>query len=487
MAEHIRYIVKPDKALGKVNAFFIFIPFLAVIFLILFQISSAGAQEFTKTLNLKDAIRTALLNNKSIQIQDREIQYAKANITDAYGAFLPKVDAGFGYTYNSAILEIPSSSSSKKDPLIFSGYQNNNLISASLNESVYNGGANISLLKQARLNLEVQQETLRAARLEVEFETKRLFYGLLLAYETKRISEDLVNQAKAHYEEVKSQFGQGTASKFDVLQSSVQVSRLIPQLVEADNAIYLIMAEFKRLLSIDMKDDIKIEGALDYSPIDLKEEEFLNVAYRNKPEMILKLLGIDIDKWGIEFAKAGWRPQVSFTANYTGTSNNLVTILNSRHDVWNVGIKASINIFDGFSTKAKVDEAKVRFAQANLQKEDIVEEIAVSVKNACLNLTKSQSIIDAERDSIAEAKEALRLSDVRYKNGVGINLDIFDAEVALAEVEQNLAQGKYDYIMAKADLDRIMGREFYNADYRSTLVKFKNDVGVLEVKYEGRD
>jgi len=90
----------------------------------------------------------------------------------------------------------------------------------------------------------------------------------------------------------------------------------------------------------------------------------------------------------------------------------------------------------------------------------VVDQLAVDITTACLDLVKAKAVIDAESDSIAEAKESLRLSNVRFENGVGINLDILDAQVALAQVQQSLAQGIYDYIMAKSQLDRTMGREF---------------------------
>jgi outer membrane protein TolC len=123
-------------------------------------------------------------------------------------------------------------------------------------------------------------------------------------------------------------------------------------------------------------------------------------------------------------------------------------------------VKTSIAIFDGFSTKAKVDEAKARYNQAVLKKEDVVDQLVVDVKGACLDLRQAKAIIDSQKDSIAEAREALRLSEVRYDNGVGINLEVLDAQVALAQVQQNLAQGIYDYIMGKAQLDKVTGREF---------------------------
>lgn len=450
------------KARFFIRAFFFIFIFAAVTEPRL--IYSQTLESNLKTLTLKEAIDTALANNRSVQIQKEEIEFAKAGIMNARSLFLPQITTGLAYTFTDAVLTKDDAGSYKKDSRIFTGYQNQNQLSVNMNESIYNGGANIATLEQAKLNLKAQKETLRATNLEIEFETKRLFYGILLAYETKRIARDLVNQAAAHYEEVKFKFGQGTASKFELLQSKTQVSRLIPQLVNADNAIELLMAEFKKLMVIRMKENIAIKGTLEPKEIDVKEDEILKEAYAKNPEMILRLLGIEINRWAIEFAKSGWLPQISATAGYTAISNDLSNMINQRHDNWNIGVTASIAIFDGFATKAKVDEAKAKYNQARLSEEDIIDRIAVDIKSACLNLTEAKAIIDSQKDSIVEARESLRLAEVRYVNGVGINLDIFDAQVALAQVEQSLEQGIYDYIMAKAEIDRTIGREFYNEE-----------------------
>ena len=464
----MRTVIKEsEKDIGMMTRLFKISIFTAaaLTFLVLFSPGCAISEEFkldsfVKTLSLKDAVATAMMNNKAIQIQEQEVAFARANILYAQSNFLPQVNGGYQYTYNDSVFYSDSFLNHRKDTRIYSGYKNNNSLAVSASESVYNGGANIATLEEAKLDLRVQNETLRAARLEIEFETKRLFYGLLLAYETRRIARDLVDQAKAHYEETTQNFDQGTASKFDVLQSKVQVSRLIPQLVNAETAIDIIKVEFKKLLYLNMKEPVEVDGKLAYSLMEIKEDYFLQEAYAKRPEMILKLLGIDVQKWGIEFAKAGWLPQISATANYSYKSDNINNMINPRHDNWNIGITASIALFDGFATKAKVDEAKAKYNEANLQKEDYVDQIAVDVKSACVDLERAKAIIDAEKDSIDEAKEALRLSEVRYNNGVGINLDVLDAQVALAQVEQAFAQGIYDYLMAKAQLDRIMGREF---------------------------
>ncbi|MFA5176550.1 MAG: TolC family protein [Candidatus Omnitrophota bacterium] len=409
--------------------------------------------------SLKDTLKIAFQNNKDIRIQEYALNVADADILNARSAFLPQVGFNAGYTRNAAVLT-STASSGKKDIGVFTGYKNNNLMGLTVSDTVYSGGANIAALRQAQLGLKTQVETLRATRLNVELETKRLYYGLLLAYETKRIAEDLVGQAESHYEEVKSKFQQGTASRFDVLQSKVQVSLLEPQLISAQNAIDLIIAEMNKLLGQKVSDGIIIQDKLLYSPIEIKEGDFLKTAYLNEPEMILKGLGIDISKWAIKYARAGWLPQLETNAQYYYQSNNLGNMFNSRHNNWNVGFTVRLAIFDGFSTKAKVDSARAKYMQAVISKDNTADQVAVDVRQACLDLKQAAAVIKSQEDNLEDAKEALKISYVRYDNGVGINLDVLDAQVSLANVEKNLAESTYDYIMAKARLDRIMGNGF---------------------------
>ncbi len=412
--------------------------------------------------SLKEAVQIAYKKNKDIQIQEYSLKVASADILGAKSEFLPKVDFNAGYTHNGSTFTLSNSntSNSKKDIGVFTGYKNNNNMGVNVSETIYNGGANIAGLRQAQLALKEQNETLRAIKLNVELEAKRLYYGFLLAYETKRIAEDLVAQAESHYEEVNNNFKQGTASRFDVLQSKVQVSLLEPQLINAQNAIDLIMAEMNKLLGQEVGDKIMIKDRLIYDPFEIKEGAFLKEAYLNEPEMILKALGIDISKWVIKYARAGWLPQIETNAEYLYQSNNLGNMFNNRHNNWNIGFAVRLAIFDGFSTKAKVDSARAKYMQAVIGKENLADQVAVDVRQACLDLTQAAAIIKSQEDNLQDAKEALQISYVRFNNGVGINLDVMDAQVSLANVQKNLAEGTYDYIMAKARLDRIMGRSF---------------------------
>lgn len=418
------------------------------------------------SMSLEEAVSLAFKNNKDILIQENEINAAKAKILGAKGELLPKVNINSGYMHRDSVMSLGSSQANDldKDLGVFVGYENEKRVGVSVEQPIFEGGKNMANLKQANLTLKVQEENLRSRKLAVEFETQRLYYGILLAYETERIAQELLDQAQSHYEIVKKKFDEGASSRFDLLQSKVQVSKVAPQLVRAQNAKELILAEFKKLIGLDKKEIVSFHDKLTYSAVDITEEKSLELAYERRPELIIKALEIDIGQQGILAAKAIGRPRVNAGFNYDYKSDDAEDMFNSRHDNWNIGISISIPLFDGFSAKAKVDEAKARYAQAKLSKEDAVETVALEVRQGVLNLIQAQAIIESQQDSVEEAREAVKTAEVRYDNGGGTNLDVLDTQVSLSQIEENLSQGIYDYLIGHAYLNRTMGVNLFKEE-----------------------
>lgn len=437
---------------------------ILIIIILLSVVCSSGfckeaREEFATSMTLEDAINIAFKNNNDILIQESEIKVAKAHILGAQSEFLPKANIIAGYTYRDAVMSLPPTiaGSQPKDIGVFVGYNDENKVGVSVEQSIFDGGRNIANLKQARLKLKVQEESLRATKLAVRFEVKRLYYGLLLAYESEKITKELVNQAERHYGEVEKRYKENSSSKFDLLQSETQVLKVMPQLIRAKKARKLIEAELKKIIGMKAKDNIEPHDNLEYIAVEIIEDESLKQAYLKRPELLVKSLGIDITKQGIEAARAGWRPQVGAKFNYEGKSNEIGDLFDSRHDNWNVGIQVIIPIFDGFAAKAKVDEAKARYAQATFEKEDITEQIALEIRRSILDLAEAESIITSHIKRIDNVKEALKIAELRYVNRVGTNLDVLDAQVSLSQVEKDLSEAIYDYNVAKAYLEKSIG------------------------------
>ncbi|HNX90265.1 MAG TPA: TolC family protein [Candidatus Omnitrophota bacterium] len=425
---------------------------------------AAGDADTVILTSIDDAVKMAYAANRDIKKQEKDLAAAKAALGFATSEFLPKLNLKGSYVHNEAIMTMPTAiaNTETKDIGTYLGYIDDNTWGFRVDQTVFNGGKNIAQYKEAQINIKIQEESLRAKKLDVEMETKRLYYGLLLAYETRQIAEDFLGQSKSHHKEVNDKFGEGTASRFELLQSKVHVSNVTPQLVRAENAIDLIGAELKKLLSIDMNKNIKITDELEYSVEILNEKMFLEEAYLKRPELIVKKLQMDAGKQDIAVARSGALPQVGASFDYSYRGNDIATMFEPRKRDWYFGLSVSVPIFDGFAAASKINEARARYERSGVEHEDLYAQVALDIRRACLDIVESESIIVALKDGINEAEEALAIANVSYKNGVVTNLDVLDSEVALSQIKKNYSESVYDHLMAKAFLDRSIGKSIFD-------------------------
>lgn len=416
-----------------------------------------------RSVTLGDAIELAFENNEEIRSQQGEVKAADAVKIGAEGKFTPRLSLGAAYTHNDFVITLPPSFvvGQAKDPGIFLGYNNQYNFSINAEQSIFAGGKDVAGYKESSLKEKVQQQGLRAKMLSAELETKRLYFGLMLADETLRITHELVDQTEKHCRDVQRKFGEGTSSRFDLLQSKVQVAKVEPQLAAAEKARELISAELKKYIGIKFEEELVPTQKLSYAHFDVSEDASQAEALAGNPELAMKALGVDVGKQGVNSARAGYLPDVRATFRYDFISNDVTNMFNDTHNNWNAGVAISIPIFDGFSAYSKTKEAKARMEIAKLERSDLEKGVAIDVKRACLDLIEAEKVILAQRASVEEAREALKIANTSYDAGVGTNLDVLDAQVSLSQVEKNLSEAIYDYTMAKATLDRTTGRNTF--------------------------
>ncbi len=150
--------------------------------------------------------------------------------------------------------------------------------------------------------------------------------------------------------------------------------------------------------------------------------------------------------------------------DYLYKTSNPQNMIDPQHSNWNMGVAVSVPIFDGFRANAKVNEARAKYSEAVVSRDDLNEQVAVEIRKGCLDIAEADSIILSQEGSIEEAREALKISQVSYDSGVATNLDVLDSQVSLSQVDENLSEAIYDHIMAKAYLDKAMGKSSLRED-----------------------
>ena len=129
---------------------------------------------------------------------------------------------------------------------------------------------------------------------------------------------------------------------------------------------------------------------------------------------------------------------------------------------WTASISLSMPIFNGFSTKASVRKARVDSRQAELGYEKTREQVELQVRDAYLRYGEANERLMSQRKTIEQAEEGLRISRIRYQNGIGTQLEILSSESALTLARSNFVQATHDAALAVYRLLRVTGMENFD-------------------------
>jgi outer membrane protein TolC len=197
---------------------------------------------------------------------------------------------------------------------------------------------------------------------------------------------------------------------------------------------------------------------LDYQPFPLKFDEALGEALLQRPEIRAAELSIGQAKESVKIAQSEYWPTLSLAGNYSRTSDAFYLSGDLRDERWTIEGLATFTIFNWGKTAYKVGESKVRVNQSENSKNQLVDSIVLEVKQAYVNMLGAEKNVGVSEKSIEQAEENLRMNEERYKYQVATATDVLDAVVLLAQAKVNYVSALADFNIAKAALDRAMGR-----------------------------
>jgi outer membrane protein TolC len=167
-------------------------------------------------------------------------------------------------------------------------------------------------------------------------------------------------------------------------------------------------------------------------------------------------------KKNITVASAGYRPKLNFltTLQYQAQYNDDKW---PRSDDWirsyYSGLSLEIPIFDSWRTPSKVKQAKIEYSQAELNKQELIDNLMLDVEQSWWNYQKSRESFASQGRAVEMARRGYEIAQVRYSNGVGTQLELFESEVSLATAENNRVMAFYDLVTSYATLMKANGEE----------------------------
>ena len=430
-----------------------------ILFLALFTfVNDGGAQQETMTLTLEKAIEIAMQNNRDILIALEEENRADQQIREAKSGAFPSL------TY------IANYSRTLKKPVIFfnvdgeivkfsPGFNNSVLQNFALTQTLYAGGRTWTAIRIASIYSSAVEEARKQTATDIKLQVRQAFLGLLLSQEVLGINRRTLENAEAHLRDIRAMHENGMASEFDLLRAEVAVSNLRPKLLQSENQIVLQKDQLKNILGLPLDRPIEIEGALRANFIDDEAiADASTAAYMNRHDYKNLSLIRDSYEKAVRIEKGGWFPNLQAQYNYTYQGQSDDWGLENAYRTQDVQLNLSFNLFDGFKTSSKVQQARINVKETDYRLLQLKEGIEIQVTNARHAMEDARLRIEATGETVDQAQRAYDIALVRFESGQGTQLEIFDSQVALELAQLNRLQAIFDYETAKAAWENAIGR-----------------------------
>ena len=410
----------------------------------------------TVDLNLPKTVQMALDYNRDIKNSQYALKKAEYAINQAQAGKKPTVDYNFGAQRSRAT---DAATYSRAASLMGGANSVSNAFSngISVNIPLYTGGLVEGKIDVAKLGKTNAQEEILRVEQATKYSAIEGYYGLLAYQELQGVYHEAVDNLQGHLDNVQAQYNVGTKAKVDVLSSDVSLANAKTTAITADNNVAVAESNLNNILGLPLETKLNLaDHQLPFDTYNISLQEATDYAMKYRPEVLQTAIAVQEAERNIDIADAGNKPTVAITGGNDWADNTFPGIDANKRS-WKVAAGVTYNFYDGGATKAKVNQAKQDLLVARETEQKTREAVQLEVKQAYLNIRSAAQKVEETQTVVDQARENYRIQNIRYQAGVGINLDVLDAQLSLNEAQVNHIQALYDYNVGIAKLEQVMG------------------------------
>lgn len=409
-----------------------------------------------EAITLAQALELARRNNRDLQVSLLDLERNRAVLREAQAALLPTLDVSTDITRSqSAGNQLQLEQTEQQTGIPQPGDEAGTSFSgqAQLSYNIYTSG-------RVQANIKAAEEQVRFNELAVETQSEEIrlnvateYYNLQQADEQVRIAQSAVQNSEASLRDAEALERAGVGTRFDVLRSQVNLANAQQDLTLARSQQLIARRRLATRLSlpqavnISAADPVQLAGL--WNPT---LEQSIVLAFQNRPELQQFLARRNISEQQRKQALGELGPQVSLVASY-----NLLDQFDdsvSVTDGYSLGVRATLNLFDGGAARARAAQSRADIAIAETQFAEQRNQIRFQVEQAFSTQQSSLENVQTANTALEQAREALRLARLRFQAGVGTQTDVINSENDLTRAEGNRVTAILDYNRALAQLQR---------------------------------
>ena len=422
---------------------------------LMFCALSTKAQE-RLTLTLEQAIEIALNDTPTIQVAEQTIELKKISNKETALGLLPEASLSGAYTRTI-----------KKQTMVMMGQK----IEIGI-PNQYQGGVTVSLpifaptlyksMKLTKTDVALAVEQARSSKHDLINQVTKAFYQTLLAQDSYAVLQKAFAQSEENFRIVNAKYEQGRVSEFDKISAEVQMRNMQPSVISARNGVELSKLQLLVLMNIDPETEIELQGSLN----DYEEDVFAGVmiadtnSLKNNSTLAQLDMNVKMLQQSLSINKQNFAPIVALQFNYMYTC--MANDFKFKEYEWNpysnVSLSVSIPLFK-YSNFSAVKKTNLQISQLMTNRDYTARQLAMQQQSYLNSMAASAEQVSSNKEAIVQAQKGRDIAEKLYEVGRGTVLELNSAEVALTQAKLTYTQAIFDYLSAKADLDKLQGKE----------------------------
>lgn len=403
-------------------------------------------------LSVREAINEALHNNVDVLMAAAGRNEAAGQQAQARAAFLPHLSADISQARQQANIAAQG--------IDFPGVPatvtyNNFHARVQLQQKLIDLSAwqNYKSAKAARNAADARQ---RVALEQIAAETALSYVEDLRAQQAVDAAQADLKLAQSLAQLARDQHDAGIASGVDVARADTSLSQRRVRLAQANTALVQAQIRLARVTGLPQDEPLFLNSALKIKPLAaLDTRSAIISALDQRPELRLATARARSDHYQLSAARKARLPSLGVSGAYGDTGN---TPHENREETYRVAATLTMPIFSGGAIQGRINTAASRVDQAKLRVRDAREQVEQEVRLSIRTLATSQQLVVAARDNRNLAQRELKLSRDRFAAGVTNNIEVIDAQAALADARNGLVSARAQYASARVNLAAALGQ-----------------------------
>jgi len=219
------------------------------------------------------------------------------------------------------------------------------------------------------------------------------------------------------------------------------------------------LTTLKFQMGMPVTDYLALSGTIDDVKFDKMAFAKDSTAYESRIEYSLAQTAIKLNQLDLKRYKSQYLPSLSAFGNgsYQFQNNNFGELFDRRFPLAVVGLQLNVPIFSGGQRYQRVKQAQLAVQKSENSLFQAKNAINLDIENSITNYTNSLNSLENQQSNLDLANEVLRVTKIKYEQGVGSSIEVTQAQTSLKEAENNYVNALYNALVGKVDTERATG------------------------------